>query len=270
MDRIVLDPNRAYVCTRTRYTRYTRCTGHNIMLINKQPFLVSITHPLGIVLVSCVTTPVLRHSLKCIFGTIGSRRITITKFTSDNERGIAALFNDMNAMGVEAILVSPGQHDHIIERMIRHLKETIHCTIFSLPYLMPDILMPHLMTSSVKKLLLFPSSTRIDRISPFEAFFGRKADTEKAIGPQFGSYCQITGRVLSNNMDPRTIGCLYLEPKMNGTGTHTFMRIGTRSVISANHYVVLPIPPLVTTTVNGWASKNKIHTSKEPILIFYD
>ena len=31
MDRIVLDPNRAYVCTRTRYTRYTRCTGHSII-----------------------------------------------------------------------------------------------------------------------------------------------------------------------------------------------------------------------------------------------
>ena len=31
MDRIVLDPNRAYVCTRTRYTRYTRCTGHNTL-----------------------------------------------------------------------------------------------------------------------------------------------------------------------------------------------------------------------------------------------
>ena len=29
MDRIVLDPNRAYVCTRTRYTRCTRCTGHS-------------------------------------------------------------------------------------------------------------------------------------------------------------------------------------------------------------------------------------------------
>ena len=28
MDQIVLDPSRAYVCTRTRYTRYTRCTGH--------------------------------------------------------------------------------------------------------------------------------------------------------------------------------------------------------------------------------------------------
>ena len=107
--------------------------------------------------------------------------------------------------------------------------------------------MPYLVTASAKKLLLFPSSTRTDRISPFEAFFGRKADTEKDIEPPFGSYCQVTGRVLSNNMDPRTIGCLYLEPKMNGTGTHSFMRIDTRSVISANHYVVLPIPPLVTT-----------------------
>ena len=34
--------------------------------------------------------------------------------------------------------------------------------------------------------------------------------------------------------------------------------------------MVLPIPPLVTTTVNGWASKNKIHTSKEPIFTFHD
>ena len=57
---------------------------------------------------------------------------------------------------------------------------------------------------------------------------------------------------------------------MNGTGTHSFMRIDTRSIISANHYVVLPIPTLVTTTINGWASKNKIHISQEPIFTFHD
>ena len=226
----------------------------DVMFINRQLFLVSITHSLGIIFVACVdnlTTPVLRQSIRRMFGTIGSRRISIVKFTSDNERGIAALVNDMNAMGVEVIAVGPGQHDHIIERVIRHLRETIRCTVYSLPYLLPDILMPHLVMSSAKKL---PSSTRTERISPFEAFFGRKADTKKDIGPQFGSYCQVTGRVLSNSMDPRTIGCLYLEPKMNRTGTHTFMRIDTRSVISANHNVVLSIPPLDITTVNGWAS----------------
>ena len=245
----------------------------DVMFINRQPFLVSITHPLAIVLVACVenlTAPTLRQSVRKMFGTIGSRRISIVRFTSDNERGIAALVGDMNAMGVEVITVGPGQHDHIIERMIRHLKETIRSTIFSLPYLVADALMPHLVLSCAKKLLLFPSSTRSDRVSPFEAFFGRKADTKMDIGPPFGTYCQVTNRTMSNAMDPRTIGCLYLEPKMNGTGTHTFLRLDTRSVIQANHFTVLPIPPIVITTVNGWASKNKIHTSVDPIFTFHD
>ena len=245
----------------------------DIMFINRQGYLVSITHPLGIVLVANVenlTTPTLRQSIRRMFGTIGSRRITIVRFTSDNERGIASLVSDMNAMGVEVVTVGPGQHDHIIERMIRHLKETIRSTIFSLPYLVPDILMPHLVLSAAKKLLLFPSSTRSDRISPFEAFFGRKADARKDIGPPFGSYCQVTSRVLSNGMEPRTIGCLYLEPTMNGTGTHKFLRLDNRSVISANHFTVLPISTPVTVTVNGWASKNKVHTSQDPVFTFHD
>ena len=93
----------------------------DIMFLNRQPYLLSITHPLGIVLVACtenLTTPVLRQSIRRMFGTIGSRRISIVKFTSDNERGIAALVNDMNAMGVEVITVGPGQQDHVIERVI--------------------------------------------------------------------------------------------------------------------------------------------------------
>ena len=246
----------------------------DIMFINKQAYLVSVTHPLGIVLVACidnVTTPALRASIRKMFGTIGSRRISIVRFTSDNEKGIAALFGDMNAMGVEVVTVGPGQHDHVIERMIRHLKETIRTIIYSLPYLVPDALMPHLVLGAAKKLLLFPShSTRTDHISPFEAFFGRKADTKKDIGPPFGTYCQVTSRVLTNGMEPRTIGCLYLEPRMNGTGTHSFMRLDTRSVISANHFTVLPIPTIVTATVNGWASKNKVHTSIDPIFTYHD
>ena len=225
----------------------------DLMFINKQPYLVSITHPLGVILVACVenvTAPALRQSIRRMFGTYGSRRISIVKFTSDNERGITALFGDMNAMGVEVIAVGPGQHDHIIERMIRVLKETIRATIFSLPYLLPDLMMPHLVMSSGKKLMLFPShTTRSDGISPFEAFFGRKADSKRDIGPPFGSYCQVSSRLMTNSMEARTIGCLYLEARMNGTNTHTFLRLDTRSIISANHFTVLPIPDVVVTQI---------------------
>ena len=75
---------------------------------------------------------------------------------------------------------------------------------------------------------------------------------------------------MSNGMDPRTLGCLYLEPRMNGTGTHTFLRLDNRTVIAANHFTVLPIPPTVIDVVNVWAGRNKMHTSKEPIFTFHD
>jgi hypothetical protein len=190
----------------------------------------------------------------------------VTQFTSDNERGITALFGDMR---VSVVAVGPGQHAHTIERAT--LKETMRSAIFSLPYLLPDALMPHLVLSSAKKLLLFPSaSTRTDRVSPFEAFFGRKADAARDIGPPFGSYCQVSSRTMTSGMEARTIGCLYLEPKMNGTGTHSFMRLDNKAVIAANHYTVLPIPDIVITLVNGWASKNKMHTSLDPAFTFHD
>ena len=236
----------------------------DVMFVNRQPFLVSITHPLGIVLVACVENliaPILGQSIRRMFGTIGSRGIKITRFISDNERGIAALTGDMNTMSVVISAVRPDQHDHIVERMIRHLKETIRSTIHSLPYLVAAAIMNHLVLSCSKKLLVFPSSTRTDKVSVFEAFFGRKA---------FGTYCQVTNPTMSNGMDQRTIGCLYLEPKMNGTGTHAFLRLDSQATINVNHYVLLPTPPIVITTMNGWAAKNKLYTSIEPIFTFHD
>ena len=41
-------------------------------------------------------------------------------------------------------------------------------------------------------------------------------------------------------------------------------------MIFANHYVVLPIPPIVISTINGWASTNKIHTVVDPIFTYRD
>ena len=266
-----LPPPQAPLTFRSHTDQHMHC---DIMFVNKQAYVVSITQPIGLILVASVehvAAPNLRQALRRMFGTLGSRHIKVTQFTSDNERGITALFGDMNAMGVSVITVGPGQHAHTIERAIRTLKETMRSAIFSLPYLLPDAMMPHLVLSSAKKLLLFPSpSTRSDKVSPFEAFFGRKADAARDIGPPFGSYCQVSSRVMTNGMEARTIGCLYLEPKMNGTGTHSFMRLDNKAVISANHYTVLPIPDVVTILVNGWASKNKINTSVDPAFTFHD
>ena len=246
----------------------------DIMFVNRQPFLVSITHPIGMVLIEHVanlTAQALRPAIRKMFGAFGSRRITIVKFTSDNERGIAALAGDMSGMGVEVITVGPGQHDHTIERMIRHLKEVIRATVHSLPFLVPDFMMTLLVLSCGNKLNLFPSTaTRTDYMTPLEAFTNRKMDLKLDTGEPTFTYCQVHERQMSNSMDPRTIGCLYAGTRMNGTGTHMFVNLATKAVIQANHYVVLPIPPIVITTVNGWAASNRLHTVVDPTFTYHD
>ena len=246
----------------------------DIMFVNKQPFLVSITHPIGMVLVEHIanlTAIAIRPALRKMFGAFGSRRIKITMFTSDNERGIAALAGDMSGMGVEVISVGPGQHDHTIERMIRHLKEVIRATKHSLPFLVPDFMMTIMVVLCGNKLNLFPSSsTRTDNVTPLEAFTNRKMDLKLDTGEPTFSYCHVHDRTMSNGMAPRTIGCLYAGPRINGTGTHMFVNLATKAVLFANHYVVLPIPPIVISTINGWASTNKIHTVVDPIFTYRD
>ena len=100
-------------------------------------------------------------------------------------------------------------------------------------------------------MILFLSTTRTDNLTPFMLFFGRKANVKLDIGPPFGSYRLVTNRLASNGMDPRTVGCLYLETRMNGTGTHSFLRLDMWTVLAANHFIALPVPDTVLALVNS-------------------
>ena len=244
----------------------------DLMFINKQPYLVSLTQPAGIYQTSCVDStavPTLRVAIRRMFKNSNARRIDVVRFTSDNEKGIASLFGDMSGMGVQAITVGSGQHDHVIERAIRYLKETVRATIASLPFHVPDCIMAHLVVSCTRKIMLFPS-TRTDRISPFEVYYGRKADAKADIGLPFGTYCQVPCREMTSGMEPRTLGCIYLEPRMNGSGSHNFMCLKTKAAIAANNMTPFPFPPLVVQYINDWAGKNRLHTRCDPVFTYHD
>ena len=121
----------------------------DIFYVNKGAYLLSVTTPLGYVLIAPLTsvaTPVLRAAVRKMFGTYGQRGIDITQFSSDNDKGIIALFGDMSGMHVSQVVVGPGQHDHLAERIIRWTKEVIRASIFSLPYALSAALLNLLVT----------------------------------------------------------------------------------------------------------------------------
>ena len=75
----------------------------DLMYINKQAYLVSITHPVGVTQVACldnVSTPMLRVAVRRMFGALASRGINVKRFQSDNERGLSCLFGDMAGIHV--------------------------------------------------------------------------------------------------------------------------------------------------------------------------
>lgn len=151
--------------------------------------------------------------------------------------------------------------------MIRQLKKTVRATIASLPFQVPDVLIPHIVVSSTKKLILFPSATRTDQTSAFKVFYGRKVNAAIDIGP----YCQVSARQITNGMEPRAIGCIYLEPRMNSTSTHNFMRLDNRAVIGANQMKILPFPPAIVTLINQRVViKNKLHPAREATFTYHD
>ena len=162
------------------------------MYINKQPYLVSISHPSGTCQSTCLanaSATTIRPALRLMFGLLAHKKLDVALFTSDNEEGIASLLRDIGGINVTVITVGPGQHNHIIERLIRHLKKTNRPTIASLTFLVPDAMMPHLVTGCTRKLQLFPTSTRTEKISPFEVYHERNAHAEHDIGLPFGIYC---------------------------------------------------------------------------------
>jgi hypothetical protein len=240
----------------------------DIMYVNKKAVLVSRTEPVGVILCACIenlTAPILRQSVCRFFGTCGSRGMSVVKFTSDNERGLAALFGDMDGMGFQVVTVGAGQHAHIVERTIRTFKEVIRTSYYKIL----EFMLTRLIINACKKLLLFPTAaTSTDNMSPFQAIEGRNVDLKRDVGPPFGSYCEVAPRSMTNGIDARTRTCIHLDSRLNGTGTHTFLTLDTQQVISANHYVVLPITDLVIQTINGWAAKNKNQTSTEPTFTF--
>ena len=146
--------------TVTTLTPMAFMSPNNTVIPHPSLSLVSwVTQTILVARVEQVSVPVLRQSIRRMFGTLSSKKIRVTQLTSDNEGGMKALFGDMNAMGVKVVTVAPSQHGLTIERMIRTLKETILSAIFSLPYLLPDAMIPQLIMSSAKKLLLFQSSS---------------------------------------------------------------------------------------------------------------
>ena len=226
----------------------------------QMPFLITITKPLEHILASPLDgkdASSLRKVLRKHLGFYGQRRITITTLYCDNERGISALESDLAAAGITLINSGPGMHVHTAERAIRYVKEGARGVLSGLPYQCPRSIFKMLPSFIALRLNLFPVSTRNDFLSAFQLLYNRPAIADKDCHLEFGALYHITTRDGSNTMAPRTMAGIGIGQVPNGTGTCNFYMLHNHQLVTANHFVLLPMTQDVITYLNAIASKDR-------------
>jgi hypothetical protein len=213
----------------------------DIMFVDSIPFLVLLSHPLGLLLASKLrsrSNKEIAESLVDQLATLQSEGFEVTHVFCDGERGIAAAKREIEQRGIKFNPSVPGQHVPVIDRAIRVVKERGRAIITMLPYRCPFLFIPYLVYYCVMHINMMPKSTSVDRISPREEFTGRKINYKTDVRVSFGSYYQIpTANLIKNDVRaPRTEGAIALLPSGDLQGSVYFY-------VPATGKVVRRIPP---------------------------
>jgi hypothetical protein len=179
----------------------------DIMFVNSNAFLVSVSTPLGLTIVNELGYTKGARSLKSVapalmeqLDTYSSRQFNIKSIKTDCEGAIIAMTQVLNQRGIVVNPAGPGSHVPVIERKIQEVKQRARGIINTLPYKLAASLIVHLIIFVVSRINLIPHKTGLTNISPAEAFKGRKVD--------FGIFELVLGTMQRPWILTRTIQCI--------------------------------------------------------------
>ena len=205
--------------------------------------------------------------LKKAFAEYQNRGFRIRVVHADNE--FDTLEPELLELGVEYNGVAANEHVPEIERQIRVIKERIRCAWSQLPYKYK----PKNMVIALAKMVVLwlnnftPKSGVSDIYSPRQIVKGTKLDMKKHCRIEFGAYAQVYDEhAPTNNMLPRTVGCICLGPKDNLQGSIYFLKLDTGKVITRRQFTELPLTQTIVDIVNALGEQD----SDLPYLNFAD
>jgi len=246
----------------------------DILFIDGEAFLMSVSKPLGLVMVHRLgdeadlktnrSTNMVRSKLFSQINEYLGYQFKVTDILSDGEGAVSKVSNELASKGIIMNRAGPGQHVPVIENMIRQLKERVRAVLYSLPYTLPASFMKHLVKFITICINVVPSHTRADSVSPREAFTGLKMNCKTDLRVGFGDYVQATIPDPDNTMKERTDGAIALYPAGNSNGGWYFYNLKTKSVFMRNHFTIIPMDSAVIDHMNDLASNQHRKLRKEP------
>jgi hypothetical protein len=220
----------------------------DLMLIEREVFLLGVMKPLDLALVAPLTdkTPKsIAAGLTQFISAGRSRNFDVLQIRTDNESGLVPLITSIGNNGIEVHRCGPGQHCPDIERLIRVVKERVRAHCASLPFVMGRSLLRLCVQYNVRMLNWQARAQSVDRTPPMEKFTGRALDADHDLRCAFGTYVQATTPTTDNSMAPRTQGFIYGVPTGNLTGSVIMYSLQTRGIVTRDQFTAVPMPDVV-------------------------
>lgn len=265
-------PNTAPVVHTPRPVLSEQTLHVDIMFIDGEPYMISVSTPMGMTMVSKMDTGKRDQAQvrKCLTDHISqytARQYQIKVILTDGEGAVVTLTSELNAQGITVNPSGAGQHVPVVENKIRQVKERVRGILNTLPFTLPASLMWWLVKFCVSRLNMVPRNTKVDCTSPRETLLGRKLDFRRDLRIGFGEYVQAhaPASATSNSMAPRTDGAIALFPTGNLQGSVTFLNLTSMKTFTRDHWTALPMPTSVIAHLNTSAAQQKRQLSKDPI-----
>ena len=218
----------------------------DLLFVDKAPFLISVSKPLGLTIASHLRNgrgaTSMRKAMIHQIHQYTAQGFKIKTLVFDGECAIEAIEADIAALGTKLERVPPGAHVGVVERKNQVIKERFRAIKSGLWFTLPLILIPWLVYFCVSRINMLPSRGNMDLTSPRENFTGRKVDFKRDLRMGFGDYVHVhEDRVITNTTQPRTEEALCLLPLSNLAGYAQFLSLKTLKVISRSNFTRLPV-----------------------------
>eukprot|EP01037_Dinobryon_pediforme_P029174 gene29174-32726_t len=219
----------------------------DLMVLQGTNYLVSVSKPLQLIMTTTLPTnkkaaTLAAALLEQVFQ-YRAKGFPVIRVISDPEPVLMALQSTLMQHGIDYHAVGPKQHVAPAEAAIKMIKERVRAVLHSLPYQLPDFLFPHAVDFVVRAQNCSVGRDTLMRIAPREAFLGRKTDATRDFKVAFGQYCHIPPHPEPrNSMSRRTTAAIALGAKGNLTGSVLFFTLGTKTRVTRDQFVELPMP----------------------------
>jgi len=230
-------------------------------------FFISVARPLDLTLstrIQSLKSSQVKKALKNQVNLMKAKSFQINTIHSDG--GFRSINEFILSFGIQHQMCAAGVHVSIVERKIRVIKERMRTILFSLPFLLPNSLLPYLVTFVTRTINMITTTNSENNVAPFENFMARKINYNIDLRIFFGMYCQVLTAEINNSMQQRTTGAIALTQTNSGNGTAIFYDLNTKKIIHRDKWSELPMPQDAIDRINSIAMQEKVQPTKNPVV----